>query len=57
MSGVVSGLSSSSAGAGSDGIGVVAGGVGESFLGAVLVTEPVSFLITFAILQRRRGPQ
>ncbi len=41
-------------GAGSGGIGAVAGGVGESFLWALLLAEPVVFLIIFALLQRRR---
>ena len=56
MSATVSGLFRSRAGAGSGGIGAVAGGVGESLLWAVLVVEPVAFLIIFALLRRRRVP-
>ncbi len=51
---MVSGLFSNRAGAGSGGIGAVAGGFGESLLWAALVFEPVVFLIIFALLQRRR---
>jgi hypothetical protein len=54
ISAVVSGLFSSRAGAGSGGIGAVAGGVSESFLLAILVAGPVFFLIIFALLRRRR---
>ena len=55
ISAMVSGLFSSRAGAGGGGIGAVAGGGGESLLRAVLVIEPVLFLITFALLRRRRA--
>jgi Na+/citrate or Na+/malate symporter len=55
ISAIVSGLFSSRTGAGSGGIGAVACWVGESFLLVILVAEPVLFLITFALLQRRRG--
>jgi hypothetical protein len=51
---MASGRFSSHAGAGSGGIGAVAGGGGESFLWAMLVAEPVVFLIIFALLRRRR---
>ena len=54
ISTIVSSLFSSHAGAGSGGIGAVAGSVGESFLWAVLIAEPVVLLIIFAVLQRRR---
>ena len=53
----VSNLAGSRGAAGSGGIGAVAGGVGESFLWAVLVAAPVLFLIIFALLQRRRVPR
>jgi Zn-dependent protease with chaperone function len=36
------------------GIGAVAGGLGESFLWALLLLEPALFLIIFAWLRRRR---
>ncbi len=55
ISAMTSGLVSGHAGAGSGGIGAVAGGLGESFMWAVLLAEPVIFLIIFALLQRRRG--
>lgn len=54
ISAVVSGLLSSGMSGGSGGIGAVAGGVGESFLWTLLLTEPVVFLIIFALLRRRR---
>ena len=55
ISAVVSGLFSNRSGAGSGGIGAVAGGVGESFLWSALLIEPVAFLLTFALLRRRRA--
>ena len=51
---MVSGLVGSRVGAGSGGIGVVVGGVAESFLWVVLVAEPVLFLVIFALLRQRR---
>ena len=39
---------------GTGGIGVVAGGLGESLLWAVLLLEPILFLIVLIFLQRRR---
>lgn len=54
---VVSNFVASRAGAGSGGIGTVAGGVGESFLWAALIAVPVLFLGTFALLRRRRVPR
>ena len=54
LSAMVSGLVGSYIGTGSSGIGAVAGGVSGSFVRAVLVAEPVIFLIIFALLRRRR---
>ena len=55
ISAMIPSLFSSRGGAGSGGIGAVAGGVGESFLWAVLIVEPVIFLIIFALLRRGRA--
>ena len=46
-------LSEASSGSETGGIGAVAGGVSSSFLFALLIVEPVLFLIIFALLQRR----
>jgi hypothetical protein len=54
ISAVVAGLRGSRAGAGSGGIGAVAGG-GVSSLLTMIVVEPVFFLIIFALLRRRRA--
>jgi len=56
ISAMVSVLLSSREGAGSGRIVAVAGGIGEPLLWAALVAEPVVFLITFALLRRRRAP-
>ncbi len=47
-------VSLSSHGGGTGGIGVVAGGLSESFLWAALLLEPVLFLIVFVFLERSR---
>jgi uncharacterized membrane protein len=51
----VAGFSEGTAGTG--GVGAVAGGVGESFLWAVLLLEPLLFLLIFTALMRRRAPR
>jgi hypothetical protein len=55
ISAVLASLWGGLAGAGGGGAGAVAGGAGESFLLAMLLAEPVFFLIIFALLQRRRA--
>lgn len=45
-------LSNASSGSETGGIGAVAGGVSSPFFFALLVVEPVLFLIIFALLQR-----